>query len=42
MNLLYLECHMGAAGDMLMSALFELLGKQQQEQFLQTMKKLTS
>lgn len=35
MKTIYLECHMGAAGDMLMSALYELCP--QKELFLQTM-----
>lgn len=35
MKTLYLECHMGAAGDMLMSALYELL--EDKEGFLKTM-----
>lgn len=34
MKTIYLECHMGAAGDMLMSALYELCP--QKELFLQT------
>ena len=37
MKLLYLECNMGAAGDMLMSALYELLDHGQKAQFLRTM-----
>ena len=40
MNLLYLECKMGAAGDMLMGALFELLTEKEQNYFLQTMNAL--
>lgn len=28
MKILYLECNMGAAGDMLMAALYELLGEE--------------
>ena len=40
MNLLYLECKMGAAGDMLMGALFELLPDKEQKYFLQTMNSL--
>ena len=35
MKTLYIECHMGAAGDMLMSALYELL--EDKEGFLKTM-----
>lgn len=35
MKTIYLECNMGAAGDMLMSALYEICG--QKEQFLGTM-----
>ena len=35
MKTLYIECHMGAAGDMLMSALYELL--EDKEGFLRTM-----
>lgn len=38
MNTLYLECNMGAAGDMLMGALYELL--EDQESFLHTMNAL--
>ena len=38
MKTLYLECAMGAAGDMLMAALYELLGDQ--EGFLRTMNSL--
>jgi uncharacterized protein (TIGR00299 family) protein len=34
-NTLYLECKMGAAGDMLMAALYELLEDDAQESFLQ-------
>ena len=40
MKTLYLECHMGAAGDMLMAALYELLEEGQREEFLQTMNSL--
>lgn len=40
MNLLYLECSMGAAGDMLMGALYELLPSQEQEIFLKQMNRL--
>lgn len=35
MKTLYLECNMGAAGDMLMSALIELLPKQEQKHILE-------
>ena len=35
MKTLYFECKMGAAGDMLMAALYEICG--QKELFLQTM-----
>ena len=38
MKTLYIECKMGAAGDMLMSALYELLDDRQQ--FLDTMNSL--
>lgn len=37
MKTLYLECNMGAAGDMLMAALYELLSEEQKKQFLETM-----
>lgn len=37
MKTLYLECHMGVAGDMLMSALYELLSEQQKKDFLYQM-----
>lgn len=37
MKTLYLECHMGAAGDMLMAALYELLSEDQRKTFLETM-----
>lgn len=40
MKILYLECGMGAAGDMLMAALYELLGEEQQKDFLKTMNAL--
>ena len=40
MKTLYLECNMGAAGDMLMAALFELLSPEQQKTFLETMNHL--
>jgi len=38
MKILYLECHMGAAGDMLMSALYELL--EDKKAFIDTMNHL--
>ena len=37
MKTLYLECKMGAAGDMLMAALYELLSEEQKKTFLDTM-----
>lgn len=37
MRKLYLECKMGASGDMLMGALFDLLEQNQQEEFLKKM-----
>ena len=37
MKTLYLECRMGAAGDMLMAALYELLDEDRQKNFLSTM-----
>lgn len=40
MKTLYLECNMGAAGDMLMAALYELLCETEQEKFLHTMNHL--
>ena len=40
MSTLYIECKMGAAGDMLMAALYELLTPSQKEQFLKTMNTL--
>ena len=35
MKTLYLECNMGAAGDMLMGALLELLSPKEKEEFLE-------
>lgn len=40
MKTLYLECNMGAAGDMLMAALYELLDENQRQEFLRTMNAL--
>lgn len=40
MKLLYLECKMGAAGDMLMGALYELLSPENQHLFLEEMNRL--
>ena len=40
MRTLYLECNMGAAGDMLMSALYGLLDKERKEEFLSRMRTL--
>ena len=40
MKTLYLECNMGAAGDMLMSALYELLPEPEKKEFLDTMNAL--
>lgn len=37
MKTLYLECKMGAAGDMLMAALYELLSEEQKKTFLDAM-----
>ena len=37
MKTLYLECRMGAAGDMLMAALYELLSEEQKKSFLAAM-----
>ena len=40
MRTLYIECNMGAAGDMLMAALYELLEDKEKETFLHTMNHL--
>jgi len=40
MKTLYLECNMGAAGDMLMAALYELMSPAEQARFLETMNRL--
>ncbi|MGN1014990.1 MAG: nickel pincer cofactor biosynthesis protein LarC [Butyricicoccus sp.] len=40
MKSLYLECNMGAAGDMLMAALYELLSDEQKHRFLDKMNAL--
>ena len=40
MKILYLDCHMGVAGDMLMSALLELLPDEQRESFITDMNAL--
>ena len=40
MKTLYLECNMGAAGDMLMAALYELLSAEQKTNFLEVMNSL--
>ena len=37
MRTLYIECNMGAAGDMLMSALYEMMDEKQKEEFLKRM-----
>lgn len=42
MKTLFIDCSMGAAGDMLMGALYELLEPAQQEDFLDTMNHLLS
>lgn len=38
----YIECNMGASGNRLMSALYELLSQEEQQQFLDTMNQLGS
>ena len=40
MKTLYLECNMGAAGDMLMAALYELMSESEKQDFLETMNRL--
>ena len=40
MKTLYIECNMGVAGDMLMSALLELLPAEKQETFFETFRSL--
>ena len=40
MKTLYLECGMGAAGDMLMAALYEVMDEEQKAEFLRTMSAL--
>ena len=37
MKTLYIECNMGAAGDMLMAALYELLSDEQKRRFVEKM-----
>ena len=40
MKTLYFQCDMGAAGDMMLAALYELMSKEQKERFLADMNKL--
>ena len=40
MKTLFIECNMGAAGDMLMGALYELLTDAEKDSFLKTMNEL--
>jgi uncharacterized protein (TIGR00299 family) protein len=40
MKTLYIECKMGAAGDMLMAALYELLNESEKKEFVDTMNRL--
>ena len=40
MKTVYLECNMGAAGDMLMAALYELMSESEKQDFLETMNRL--
>ena len=40
MKTLYLECNMGAAGDMLMASLYELMSESEKQDFLETMNRL--
>lgn len=42
MKTLFIECNMGAAGDMLMGALYELLTDAEKDSFLKTMNELLS
>ena len=41
MKQLYLECNMGAAGDMLNAAFFDICTEKQQEGYLETMNRLS-
>lgn len=40
MNKLYIDCNMGAAGDMLMASLYELLNEEERTEFLEKMNSL--